>query len=184
MLPVGSGDASALRTVDRARLAALPFSYDAVGTTARSATPNGYHGFRVRRSLGTGPACFAESTRRLMSWDMHRRAGVRVNVDGPVAPGRDAVLGLRIGRWWIAAPVRVVEVVDAAAVRGFSYGTLPGHPERGEERFIVSIDDDGVVSAEISAFSRPGRWFTRLAGPVGRHLQARTTERYLAALGP
>ena len=67
-------------------------------------------------------------------------------------------------------------------MRGFFYGTLPGHPECGEERFTVRIDERSVVWAEICAFSRPGRWFTRLAGPLGGRLQARATKRYLTAL--
>ena len=109
----------------------------------------GCRSFRVRRALGTGAACFEEATRRLMTWDMHRRAGLRVDVDGPAAPGRDAVLGLRIGWWWIDAPVRVVEVIDTPALLGFTYRTLPGHPERGEERFTVSLEDDGTVSIGV-----------------------------------
>lgn len=65
---------------------------------------------------------------------------------------------------------------------GFAYGTLTGHPERGEERFEVALLEDGAVEARIRAFSRPGRWFTRLGGPAGRAAQRRITSRYLDAL--
>ena len=65
---------------------------------------------------------------------------------------------------------------------GFAYGTLPGHPEVGEEAFHVVLDDDATVSAEIVAFSRPGDLLTRLAGPVARGAQKAVTRRYLAGI--
>jgi uncharacterized protein (UPF0548 family) len=34
----------------------------------------------------------------------------------------------------------------------------------------------------ITAFSKPGRWFTRLGAPLARLVQTRMTRRYLAAL--
>ena len=51
---------------------------------------------------------------------------------------------------------------------GFAYGTLPGHPENGEEAFVVSMSPDQVVRFEIQAFSRPGGPLVRLVGPIGR----------------
>ncbi len=88
----------------------------------------------------------------------------------------------------ISAACRVIEVIDSGGSidaggteNGFAYGTLPGHPEIGEERFWVQrLPDDSVV-AHIVAFSRPGRWFTRIGGPIGRIAQSRITERYLDA---
>jgi uncharacterized protein (UPF0548 family) len=65
---------------------------------------------------------------------------------------------------------------------GFAYGTLPGHPERGEERFELRLTRSGEVNFTIVAFSAPGRWFTRVAGPVARLVQDRMTRRYLEAL--
>jgi uncharacterized protein (UPF0548 family) len=117
-----------------------------------------------------------------MSWEMHRRAGLLVVADRRVSVGGIAVFGIRIGPWRIDAPVRVIEVIDTAGATGFAYGTLPGHPESGEERFLVRLDPEGTVRAEIRAFSRPGRWFSRLARPAGRRIQRATTQRYLTAL--
>ena len=37
---------------------------------------------------------------------------------------------------FLQAPCRVVYVIDEPDIRGFAYGTLPGHPESGEERFV------------------------------------------------
>ena len=39
----------------------------------------------------------------------------------------------------LAMPCRIVSVIDGQTRWGFAYGTLPGHPEQGEEAFIVSI---------------------------------------------
>ena len=39
---------------------------------------------------------------------------------------------------------------------GFGYGTLPGHPERGEEAFVVGRDDaDGVWFEVPRSAARP-----------------------------
>ncbi|NEE35777.1 DUF1990 domain-containing protein, partial [Streptomyces sp. SID7982] len=62
------------------------------------------------------------------------------------------------------------------------YGTLAGHPERGEECFTVDLADDGTVWFTVLAFSRPASWYTRLAGPlvpVVQHWYARRLGRTL-----
>ncbi len=53
---------------------------------------------------------------------------------------------------------------------GFGYGTLPGHPEVGEEAFLVTRAGDGVWF-EVTAFSRPARWYIHAAGPAARAVQ-------------
>ena len=105
-----------------------------------------------------------------------------METDRAVALGVRALLRMRVGPVPVRAPVEVVVVTVEPDRVGFAYGTLAGHPERGEERFEVALHDDGTVAARIRAFSRPGRWFTHLAGPVGRRLQQSTTTRYLDAL--
>jgi len=82
----------------------------------------------------------------------------------------------------IAAPCRIVGVVDEPHRWGFAYGTLPGHPEQGEEAFVVSIGADELVRFTITAFSRPGELLTRVAGPIGRAIQSTGTRGYLKAL--
>ena len=47
------------------------------------------------------------------------------------------MLRIRIGPCWIDAPVRVIEVIDTSTAAGFTYGTLPGHPESSEEHFLI-----------------------------------------------
>jgi uncharacterized protein (UPF0548 family) len=60
--------------------------------------------------------------------------------------------------------------------------TLPGHPERGEEAWLVSLDAQERVWADIRAFSRPRAWYARLGGPVTHALQEHVTNRYVRAL--
>ena len=86
-------------------------------------------------------------------------------------------LGLRCCA--IAAPCRIVGVIDEPNRWGFAYGTLPGHPEQGEESFHVRRTAGGEVSFEIVAFSRPAALLARLGSPVARIVQARVTRAYL-----
>ncbi|CAM5304941.1 hypothetical protein SMICM304S_05948 [Streptomyces microflavus] len=71
---------------------------------------------------------------------------------------------------------------------GFGYGTLSGHPEIGEECFVVDLAEDGTVWFTVMAFSRPAVWYARLAGPIVPQVQlwyarrlGRTLRRLVAA---
>jgi uncharacterized protein (UPF0548 family) len=66
--------------------------------------------------------------------------------------------------------------------RGFAYGTLPGHPESGEECFLVRLTPDGDVVYEIRVFFRLASPLARLGGPVSLLLQRLATDRYVAAI--
>lgn len=157
-------------------------TYPEVGATAGELPP-GYHHVRRSALLGHGSKDFERSAAALMTWDMHRRAGLTVAADTPpVELGGEVRLTWSLGPVRVAIPCRVVRVVDEANICGFAYGTLPGHPEQGEESFMVRRDDAGVVTLEIVAFSRPGRWWSRLGAPVAAVVQRRVTDRYLNAL--
>ncbi|CAN5378581.1 hypothetical protein BH11ACT4_BH11ACT4_05710 [soil metagenome] len=102
-----------------------------------------------------------------------------------VAPGDTAVMGIPFGFIRVRAPVRVVYVVDEPKRTGFAYGTLKGHPEAGEEGWVVEQKDDGSVWMVVRAFSRPSNAFWWLVYPVLRMSQEYYTRRYLRALsGP
>src|SRR5262249_42824659 len=86
--------------------------------------------------------------------------------------------------WWLNA-CRIVYVFDESEpVRrfGFAYGTLPGHVERGEERFSVEWLADDTVWYDLRAFSRPRYWLTRLGYPLARRVQRRFARDSLAAM--
>ena len=80
----------------------------------------------------------------------------------------------------VAAPFRVTRVVHEPDRVGFAYGTLPGHPEVGEEAFLVRRVGAETVF-ELRALSRPAFPYS-LAAPVGLLLQQRFSDRYLRAL--
>jgi hypothetical protein len=81
---------------------------------------------------------------------------------------------------WVTATCRVVEVVDEPDRFGFAYGTLPHHPEAGEESFVVIRDPaTDQVRLEITAYSRPTARLAKLGGPVGRAFQRFMASRYL-----
>jgi uncharacterized protein (UPF0548 family) len=101
-----------------------------------------------------------------------------------VSAGTTAVLTIRAFGLRVHAPIRVVYLVDEPGRRGFAYGTLPGHPEAGEESFVVEHLSDDSVWIVIRAFSRPSTWFYRLGMPVLRFMQCRYTKRYLRSLTP
>jgi uncharacterized protein (UPF0548 family) len=100
-------------------------------------------------------------------------------VGAPLVPGTVVVACVRVGPAYVLAPCRVVYATLEADRFGFAYGTLPGHPEKGEEAFHVVRDAAGVVTFEIVAFSRPATILVRLGSPIARMVQQRTTRRYL-----
>lgn len=164
------------------RLRHQPLTYAEVGATA-GALPAGYHHVRRSEMIGDGTTVFADAVDALMSWQMHTRAGLEVIASQPrAAPDAVVLMRLGIAGRGLVVPCRIVYEVASERRIGFAYGTLPGHPERGEESFVVELLDDGQVLLEITAFSRPARWFTRLGGPLSRRAQALMTTRYFRAL--
>lgn len=163
--------------VDLAALEELPLSYSEVGATASGELPAGYGHLRVEKQIGTGRERFERAAWAVMRWGMQRGAGLRVQASSDVA-AVDTVVLIRMG--FLPAPCRVVYVIDEPDIRGFGYGTLPGHPESGEERFAVRIDaDTSAVFAEVSAFSRPATWWSKAGHPVVSVAQRVIAKRYL-----
>ena len=133
--------------------------------------------------IGSGTQVFADAANAVLSWQAQLRAGLGVSASSATAePGSVVLLGLGAGRIRIGAPCRVVYVVSEPGRQGFAYGTLPGHPERGEEAFLIGQHDDGTVTFTVTAFSAPATMLARAAGPAGRAIQRHITTRYLRAL--
>jgi len=177
-----------------ARLELLQPTYDEVGATD-GVPPPGYRHVHRREVVGMGREAFAAAADALVGWRVHRAAGLRVTASGPAtAVGVVVAQRFGVGPLGLDAPCRVVAVVDEPAARGFAYGTLPGHPESGEERFVVRLHRPGTeeptdsdeatasVTAEITTFWRPVTVLSRLGGPLTRVTQRLVTDRYLAAL--
>jgi uncharacterized protein (UPF0548 family) len=152
-------------------------TYPEVGAT-QSLLPPGYDHLRRSATVGKGATEFASAATLLMAWEMHRRSGLMVQSSSPRAAVGEVV---RVGPAIVQAPGRVVTVIDEPRRQGFAYGTLPGHPERGEESFVLTLLDDDTVELAIVAFSRPAVWWSRAGAPVSRLVQRRITARYLDA---
>jgi uncharacterized protein (UPF0548 family) len=163
----------------------MSLTYPEVGATrAAGPLPAGYHHLRHRTCLGEVPLAAAGDA--ILTWRMHRAAGTRIEASAPrAAPGVELTVGLGVGRLRLTAPCRVVWSVEEGDRVGFGYGTLPGHPEHGEESFVAERAADGRVWFAVTAFSRPALWYTRAAGPVVvlfQHAYARRLGRVLRRL--
>ena len=162
----------------------MELTYDEVGATRPgSRLPDGYRHVHRSARLGDGQAVFTAATSGLRSWRMYRSAGIAVRTQAPaVAEGAELSTGMGPGPLKIWAPCRVVWVVDNPTQFGYGLGTLPGHPVRGEESFMVTLDGGRGVRFDVTTFSRPARWFQRLAGPFGRLGQELIYSRYLRGM--
>jgi len=101
-----------------------------------------------------------------------------------IVNGMTAQLQIKVGPLVVKAPVRVVYVIAEMNRVGFGYGTLAGHPESGEESFILDRRADDSVWFTLRSFSRPSTWYYRLAYPFLRFQQEQFTRRYLRSLHP
>jgi uncharacterized protein (UPF0548 family) len=154
-------------------------TYREVGATRDEFLPPGYDHVQRDAVIGHGRAAFERAADGLFHWRMHRKAGLRVT-GSPAMAAAGVTVVLRAG--WIAIPCRVVYTVDDVDRRGFAYGTLPGHPERGEEAFVVELTNVDTVKFTVRAFSRPASLLARAGGPMTRLIQQYATSRYLNAL--
>jgi uncharacterized protein (UPF0548 family) len=158
-------------------------TYTDVGATLAGIEPEGFHHDRYEILLGRGTETFRRAVTGLRGWKAHAGPGVRVFPhEEVIAAGATVVVTLGTPFLALAAPCRIVGVLDEQAQWGFAYGTLPGHPEKGEEAFVVSISPDETVHFEIVAFSRPADLLVRLSGPLGTGIQKGGTNSYLRAL--
>lgn len=162
-----------------AALQAARLTYSEVGATA-GVLPSGHT--VLRRSTAVRGSTFAAAADAMFGWRIQQQAGIVVTASHPqVYESSVVVLRLGVGQLRVRAPCRVVYLVDEPHRRGFAYGTLPGHPESGEESFVLTDLPEGPV-LEITAFSTPATALSRVAGPVGQAVQRAITQCYLRAL--
>lgn len=157
-------------------------TYAEVGASLGELPPEYHHQDRSRL-IGTGRSAFAAAAERILTWQMQLGAGLRVRAElARVEADTVVEIGLGLGRVRFWAPCRILQVVDEPRRRGFSYGTLPGHAEVGEEAFLVTIDDLERVRTQVRAFSRQGPIWARVLDPGIRLVQSQVAGRYLRAL--
>lgn len=153
-----------------------PFTYPEVGLT-REGPPRAPAGFVLDdygTELGRGPEVLARARAALLRFAHYPPSFTRVVRLGDTMQPRAlfATVAQHFG-FSSTHPCRVVYVIDEPGRFGFGFGTLPGHSERGEERFVVRTDALGRVSYDVRAFSRPAGLVTRMGGVLARRLQRR-----------
>jgi uncharacterized protein (UPF0548 family) len=157
-----------------------PLTYAEVGGTRDDPLPAGYRHLRYRTRLGRGG--FDVAAEAVLTFAMHR-AGERVTASAPRAAAGVAVTSrIWVGPVRLTAPCQVVWAEDGPDRAGFGYGTLAGHPARGEESFVVTRETGDEVWFTVTAFSGPGRWYMAAAGPVAPLIQAWFARRRARAL--
>lgn len=167
------------------RLVGGRLDYPGVGATENGRPPEGYPSLVSQVYLGDGVALYRRVAQGILTWELQRRSGLRVRAESDVVrPGTRVVSGFGVGPFRVNAPCEVVWVRrpvpgEGPQSAGFGYGTLPGHPARGEEAFEVEIDATGRVFLKITAFSKPANWFFRAGAPVTRAAQRHVTSRYV-----
>ena len=162
------------------------FSYPEVGAS-RGALPAGYAVLHDCVELGLGSATFDRAVQAIRQWKMFDVPDVRLCwPDAPIRPGGAVAIVLRHFGFWSLNCCKIVYVIDEdGPIRrfGFAYGTLAGHAEQGEERFMVEWNrTSDLASYHILSFSRPGSVTTKIGYPAARWLQKRFLRHSLAAM--
>jgi len=153
--------------------ARLDFTYSEVGATATN-PPEQFVVGHTRIRLGSGEELFRSAKRAVQGWRQFDLGWLHAYpADTPIRSGEVvAVIARTCGVWSLNAAC-IVYVLDEPQRFGFAYGTLPGHVERGEERFFVERLEDDSVWYDIKAFSQPRHILTRIGYPLVRRLQKR-----------
>lgn len=165
----------------------LSCTYAAVGATATT-PPVGYVVDHTRVELGAGEATYALACRAMSQWKHFDLGWVEAQpTNTPLRVGKTVAVLVRVfGVCWSNA-ARIVYTIDETTKShqrfGFAYGTLPGHAETGEERFLIERDiATGKVYYDILAFSRPRHPLARLAKWQVRRMQKRFAQDSAAAM--
>ena len=178
-------DARIRRFLDDQR--SLPFSYLQIGAS-RDGAPPGYPVNHRRGCLGKGLGTYARAVEALRGWKMYETGWTKLCwPDAPIEEGTVVgILGRHFGVWSLN-DCRIVYTIEEQNPRlrryGFAFGTLPGHVERGEERFTVewrAADDS--VSYEVFAFARPAYPLAKAGPPFVRLIQRRFAADSLQAI--
>ncbi len=166
-----------------------PFSYDELGATHEGAkAPAGYAVDHNRARLGRGRDTFERAVAALYSWKMFDVGWARlVPADAPVEVGTTVAVVARHYGFHSLNPCRITYTIEedegGLVRRGFSYGTLSQHGEKGEERFTVEWRrEDDSVYYDLYALSRPKHLLAWLGYPLARRLQRRFARDSLQAM--
>lgn len=157
-------------------------TYAPFGCSLDDTTPDGLTRRAWSTMLAATQDAFTRAVDALSNWRVQEGSGLIVRSDGPMAVGTNVAMSAPLPlTGYIDVTCRVVAVIDEPDRFGFAYGTLSVHPERGEEAFVVSRDDD-TVRFDVTAVSAHANVISRLTSPVANRLQAAASQRYLRAM--
>lgn len=153
----------------------LPFSYPEVGASS-GAIPPGYPINQRRVRLGSGENTFVRAKVAIENWTMYRLEWTRLYPPrAPVAVGEVVCIVAGHGFCWSLNPCRIIYLLEeGGAVErcGFAFGTLPGHSEEGEEKFVAEWNhQDDSVWYELFSFARPHHVLARIGFPFVKLFQ-------------
>ena len=177
---LGAPSAAVIETILQHARSASP-TYAPVGNTLVDDIRPGVH----VESMIVGRGCndFEAARIALLHWVLQRRIGADVVPPRQALElGATVLLIIRRGPACIVAVNRVVALIDQPHRFAYAYGTLSGHPERGEEAFIVDLLDDESIRLTIRVAAEPATRIGRLLAPIVRLLQRAALRRYLAAV--
>ena len=172
-------------------------TYPEVGESREGQRPDGYRIDHHKARLGSGEKCFEAARVAMRAWRMFETPWIRLtNPQAPFEVGETLVVQVKHLGFYSLVPDRVVYIIDEPGRFGFAYGTLSGHAEQGEERFLVTYtpgtpgegDPTGgaagreTVRFELFAFSRPRHPLARLGAPAVRLLQRAAAGAYTEAM--
>lgn len=149
----------------------LDFTYAEIGAT-NAKPPAGYTIDNSRVPLGNGERIYRAAVAILKEWRQFDLGWLSVVPRGVQTEVGEivAVKARALGTWSLNA-TRVIYLIDEPKRFGYAYGTLPGHIECGEERFLIEWLTDDSVWYDILAFSRPRHPLVRASYPLARMLQ-------------
>src|SRR5271157_3038229 len=100
-------------------------TYGDIGATLDGNRPEGFHHDHYETVLGRGSETFQRAVTGLKTWEAHHLPGVRVFPhDQEIRTGATVIVTLGTSVVALAAPCRIVRVVEEQTRWGFAYGTL------------------------------------------------------------
>ena len=163
-------------------------TYDGAGVRLTQQVGSaGFRGYERTVLLGNGSSLWDFASTEILRWGVKTRSGFSVEGSGaglghPVVAGDRYWLVAHLGPLRIHEPVQVVAVVDKPDRKGFAYGTLEGHPVRGEEAFVVDRHTDDSVWLTMRSLTRPATGLWRAAYPLALLAQRLYSRRYFRSL--
>ena len=185
----GLGGDPTTATISWADLSYSPVTATSAPNFSTALIP-GYRLAERRELIGHGAVRWEWACREVLTWGIKRRAGFVVETESveahsagaSVCVGDTVRLVVGLGPVRVRESVRVVYLVNEPTRRGFAYGTLAGHPLRGEDCFVVDRMPDGTVWLTVRSFSRPSTPLWMFLAPILRLAQRIAVYRYFAAL--